>query len=359
MRRALLLLASFTVAPLIVLSCGGETPPATTPGVTTAPSVGSTAAPAKTETPPPASGVEKAALDTSVQPCDDFYQYACGGWIKQTEIPGDEATWYRSFSVIRDRNEDILKGILETKAKGDAGDDKYGKALGDFYASCMDEEGVEKNGTKPLDPWLKAIDEVKDPAGLTKLLGKLQGDGLGMVWDLSAAQDFGDATQVLGMIWQGGLGMPEKEYYLDDKTPKMVELRGVYEKHVTAMLQLAGDPEPKAKAAAKTVMNVETQLAKAWMSKEDRREPKKINHRATKADLPKLAPGIAWDPWLDGASGKNIAAFNVAQPDFMKAVGQMIGGKVSIADWKTYLRWHLFRQTAGDLPKRFVDEQFK
>ncbi|CAN5818131.1 M13 family metallopeptidase [soil metagenome] len=358
MRRALLLLASFTVAPLIVLSCGGETPPATTPGVTTAPSVGSTSVPAKTET-PPASGVEKSALDTSVQPCDDFYQYACGGWIKQTEIPGDEATWYRSFSVIRDRNEDILKGILETKAKGDAGDDKYGKALGDFYASCMDEEGVEKNGTKPLDPWLKAIDEVKDPAGLTRLLGKLQGDGLGMVWDLSAAQDFGDATQVLGMIWQGGLGMPEKEYYLDDKTPKMVELRGVYEKHVTAMLQLAGDPEPKAKAAAKTVMNVETQLARAWMSKEDRREPKKINHRATKADLPKLAPGIAWDPWLDGASAKNIAAFNVAQPDFMKAVGAMIGGRVSIADWKTYIRWQLFRQTADELPKRFVDEKFK
>jgi len=360
MRRALALLLSFAAAPVILASCGGESPPTQVPGTTLTPpaSASALADTAKTE-PPAKSGVEKSALDKSVSPCDDFYQYACGNWIKTTEIPGDEATWYRSFSVIRDRNEEILKGILETKAKGEAGDDKYGKALGDFYASCMDEEGIEKAGTKPLEPWLKAIDGITDPTSLTKVLGKLQGDGLGMVWDLSAAQDFGDATQVVGMIWQGGLGMPEKEYYVDDKTPKMVELRGTYEKHVTAMLQLAGDPEPKAKAAAKTIVKVETMFAQAWMSKEDRREPKKINHRATKAELPKLAPGIQWGPWLDGAAAKSVTTFNVAQPDFMKTVGEMIGGKVSIGDWKTYLRWHLYRQTADDLPKRFVDEKFR
>ena len=356
MRRALALLLSFGLGPLALVSCAGEA--AQAPGTTlTAPPSASAPATEKAE-PPAKSGVEASALDRSVSPCDDFYQHACGNWIKTTEIPGDEATWYRSFSVIRDRNEEILKGILEAKAKGEAGDDKYGKAIGDFYASCMDEDGIEKAGTRPLGPWLRAIDRVTDPASLTKVLGTLQGDGLGMVWDLSAAQDFGDATQVVGMIWQGGLGMPEREYYIDDKTPKMVELRGTYEKHVTAMLQLAGDAEPKAKAAAKTVLKVETMLATAWMSKEDRREPKKINHRATKADLPKLAPGIAWDPWLDGAFAKSITTFNVAQPDFMKAVGQMIGGKVSIGEWKTYLRWHLYRQTADQLPRRFVDEKF-
>ena len=295
MRRAFALVLAFVAAPAILMSCGDPPPPQTPASVPPPGSPSALASAEKTtaKTEPPArSGVEKAALDTSVSPCDDFYQHACGGWIKSTEIPGDEATWYRSFSVIRDRNEEILKGILEAKAKGDAGDDKYGKALGDFYASCMDEDGIEKQGTKSLEPWLKVIDEVKDPASLTKALGKLQGDGLGMIWDLSAAQDFGDATQVVGMMWQGGLGMPEREYYTDDKTAKMLELRGVYEKHVTAIIMLAGDPEPKAKAAAKTVLKVETMFATAWMSKEDRREPKKINHRAAKPDLAKLAPGI-------------------------------------------------------------------
>ena len=364
MRRAIALVTGLVAAPLIVLACGGESPPTQVPGTSSSRSPSPSAiASAESSTAKGEaagkSGVEKSALDPSVPPCDDFYQYACGNWIKTTEIPGDEATWFRSFSVIRDRNEDILKGILDAKAKGDTGEDKYGKQLGDFYASCMDEDGIEKNGGKPLEPWLKAIDDVKDPASLTKTLGKLQGDGLGMIWDLSAAQDFGDATQVVGMFWQGGLGMPEKEYYLDDKTPKMVELRGTYEKHVAAMLILAGDPEAKAKANAKTVLKVETQLAQAWMSKEDRREPKKINHRASRADLPKLAPGIAWDPWLEGASAKSVATFNVAQPDFMKAVGQMIGGKVAIGDWKTYLRWHLYRQTADQLPRPFVDEKFR
>jgi endothelin-converting enzyme/putative endopeptidase len=355
MRRPLLL-ASIAVVPLLAFACG-ETPPAAAPK--NVPPANTVAAPVPPVAPPAVSGVDKAALDTSVQPCDDFYQYACGSWIKKTEIPSDESGWFRSFSVIRDRNEEILKEVLETKAKGNAGDDPYGKQLGDFYASCMDEDGIEKNGTKPLEPWLKAIDEVKDPASLYKVLGKIQADGLGILWDFSASQDLSDATKVVGALGQGGLGMPEKEYYLDDKSPKMAELRGLYAKHVEAMMQLAGEPADKAKASAKAVVAIETQLAKAWMSKEDRREPKKINHRASKAELPSVAPGIQWEPWLTAAGAKDVALFNVAQPEFMKAVGTMIAGKVSIADWKTYIRWHLFRQTANELPKRFVDERFR
>jgi endothelin-converting enzyme/putative endopeptidase len=359
MRR--LLSSSLGAVGLLFLACGGNEPnPTNTPANTSGQTDAAAAVQQTARTEPPAkSGVERSALDPSTPACDDFYQYACGGWIKATEIPGDEASWYRSFSVIRDRNEEILKAILESLAKGEGvNDTAYGKALGDFYASCMDEAAIEKNGTKPLDPWLKDIDALKDPASVTRLLGKMQADGSGIVWDLSSGQDFGDATQVVGMFWQAGLGMPEREYYLDD-SPKMKELRGKYETHVAAMMQLAGEPEAKAKASAKKVLEIETAMAKAWMSKEDRREPKKLNHKATRAELPKLAPGIDWDKWLEAAGAKNVSSFNVGMPDFMKAVGAMIGGKVAVADWKTYLRWQLYRTTADQLPKRFVDENFK
>jgi endothelin-converting enzyme/putative endopeptidase len=304
-------------------------------------------------------GVDRSALDPSTSPCDDFYQYACGGWIKSTQIPGDEASWTRSFSVIHERNEEILHQLLEGYAKGENASDPYAKALGDFYGSCMDEAAIEKSGTKPLEPWLKAIDAIKDPGSLTKVLGRFQAElGTGVLFEQSAAQDFDNATQTVSMIWQGGIGMPEKEYYLET-TPKMTELRTKYEAHVAAMMQLAGEPEAKAKASAKKVMEIETAIAKAWMSKEDRREPKKLNHRATKADLVKVAPGIQWDAWLDSAKSKDVTSFNVAQPDFMKAASAMIGGKVSIADWKTYLRWHLYRGVGNELGKKFVDEKFK
>ncbi len=357
MRR--FLAGALVLGPIFVLSCGGDPKPVEAPQPPPPPTTAATQNTAKTEAPSKA-GVEKTALDTSVAPCDDFYQYACGGWIKGTEIPGDESSWYRSFSVIRDRNEEILNKILEGYSKGEHASEPYAKALGDFYASCMDEAGIEKAGTKPLDPWLKAIDEIKDPASLTKTLGRFHSElGSGIVFDLGAAQDFDDANQVVGMLWQSGLGMPEREYYTDDKNPKMAELRTKYEAHIAAMLELAGDPAPKAKAGAKKVMEIEMAIAKAWMTKEDRREPKKIKHRTSRADLPKMVPGIAWDQWLDGAKAKDISTFNVGQPDTLKVIGGMLNGKVAIADWKTYLRWHLYRGTADELPKKFVDEKFK
>jgi putative endopeptidase len=352
-RRAgcLTALASFVA---LVFSCSEPKPPAVAPVTTAIPTTGTSPVP-----PPPVSGVDKAALDPSVAPCDDFYDYACGGWVKATEIPGDEAAWSRSFSTIHDRNEAILRTILEGFARGESPNEPYAKALGDFYGSCMDEAAIETAGVQPLEPWLKAIDTVTDKVSLTKLLGRMQSElGTGIVFDQSAAQDFSDANQVVAMVWQAGLGMPEREYYTES-TPKMTELRKKYEAHVAAMMKLAGEPDAKAQASAKKIVEIETALAKAWMSKEDRREPKKINHRATRAELSTVAPGIDWDAWLDGAKAKNVAVFNVGQPGYMKALAAMLAGKVSIADWKTYLRWHLFRDNGNELGQKFVDEKFR
>lgn len=342
--------------PILVFACGGRdrAPSTPVPPVTAAPV---SPPPAGEPSAPAASGVDKNALDPTVAPCDDFYQYACGNWIKTTNIPAHEPTWYRSFSVIRDRNEEILKGILEGYAKGENLNEPYAKQLGDFYAACMDEGVIDQAGIRPLEPVLKSIDAIKDSASLTRWLGKSQVEGLPMVVDLMSSQDFDDATQVIGMFWQSGLGMPEREYYTDT-TPKMSELRSKYEAHVTNMMRLLGESETKAKLSAHTVLKIETMLARAWMSKEDRREPKKINHRATRADLGKKAPGMAWPEWLEGAGAKDVATFIVAQPEFMREVGAMIRGKVSIADWKMYLRWHALRSAADELSQPFVNENF-
>jgi endothelin-converting enzyme/putative endopeptidase len=354
--RSFLVLSCLGVAAAVVSCGGGEAPP---PAAPTAPAVAKMPADTIKASANVPTGVDKTAMDPGASPCDDFYQYACGGWIQKTQIPGDEAGWYRSFSVIEERNEEILHQLLEGYAKGENPGDPYAKALGDFYGSCMDEAAIEKGGTQPLELWLKAIDAVKDPKSLTKLLGRMQSElGNGVVFDQSAAQDFDDANQTVSMVWQSGLGMPEKEYYLET-TPKMTELRTKYEAYVVAMMKLAGEPEAKAKASAKRVLAIETDLAKAWMSKEDRREPKKLNHRAKRSELPKVAPGIAWDDWLDGAKSKDIATFNVGQPEYMKALGAMLGGKVSLADWKTYLRFHLYADSASRLGQKFVDERFK
>lgn len=351
MRRIALLLLS---APVLALACG-DAPKPSDPSKLRPLTREVAALPSPAEPPVPlGAGVDQAALDPSVSPCDDFYEHACGGWIKKTTIPGDESRWFRSFSVIRERNEETLRAILEGYAKGEGAGEPHAKALGDFYGSCMDEAAIEKANLTPLRPWLDAIAKVRDGRGLAKLLGALHADGMPIALELTAAQDFGNATETVGMLWQAGLGMPEREYYTED-SPKMRELRGKYEEHVAAVMKLLGEPEAKAKASAKAILALETELANAWMTKEDRREPKKIAHRATRAELDTVAPGFSWALFLEGAGAKSVGTFNVAQPGYVKALGERLE-KGSLADWKTYLRWHVARWQSSALPKRFVDE---
>ncbi len=306
---------------------------------------------------------EEAALDKSASPCENFYAFACGGWNRTVRIPDDEDKWMRSFSTIREKNEELLRSVLESFARGEPARAfgrevtlKEAHALGDFYASCMDEKGIEDAGTAPLGSQTKEIDGIKDKAGLADVLGKMHARGMTPVFAVGQQQDFQDATKVVGAIEQAGLGMPEREYYTktDDAS---VKLRDQYKAHVAHMLGLLGSKSDK--ADAEVVMKVEGMLAAVSMSKEDRREPKKIYHLMSAEDVVKELPSFAWDRYRKEIGAQQIATYNMAQPAFMRTAMEMLAGKISIPEWKVYLRWHLVRALSAALPTRFVDEAFR
>jgi endothelin-converting enzyme/putative endopeptidase len=301
-------------------------------------------------------GPDESVLDRSVSACDDFYQFACGGWTKATAIPDDESSWTRSFSVIHEDNQKALRAILERDAAGDTRGDAYGQQLGDFWASCMDEQGIEKKGTKDLDPELKRIDGVRDAKSLVKELAHMHSIGVGAAFDVDSEVDFKDAAHMIAGISQGGLGLPERDYYFrDDQRTK--DIRAEYEKHVARTFELLGEKTKQAAADAKTVMKIETDLAGASMTNVELRDPQKVYHKVDLGGLKQLAPDLSWDAYLADIGFPGITAINVAQPDFVKKVDAM-SKSVPAAEWRTYLRWHLAKTTSPYLSQKFVDEWF-
>jgi putative endopeptidase len=300
-------------------------------------------------------GFDTANLDKTCKPCDDFYQFAMGGWMKANPIPPEYSTW-GSFTVLADKNQQNLRQILEAAAKANAAAGSNEQKIGDFYGSCMDTAAVEAAGTTPIEPELLRIAQMKGAVDLQVETAQLQKSGYGVLFTFGSRQDAKDSTQVIASTAQGGLGLPDRDYYLRDDE-KSKKLREAYVHHVAKMLELLGDAADQAAAQAGTVMAIETSLAKASMNNVDRRDPDKTYHRMKLAELQAMTPDFSWAGYFKAIGHPNLSESNVGQPDYFKALDAQLTA-TSLEDWKTYLRWHVVNDAATALPDKFVMEDF-
>ncbi len=312
--------------------------------------------PAPLAPPPMPAGLDAAAMDPSANPCDDFYQYACGGWLKATPIPADRSTWGRGFNVIQERNEQILKEILEATAEGKAPQGTpYAKQLGDYYATCMDESKLE-SALPELRTALRKIDRVTTAKDVATELARLHDAGANALFGYGSTQDFKDATQVIGAVDQGGLGLPDREYYLSD-SPKMKEIREGYRAFVAQLFALLGDSPTVAAKKADQVLDLETKLAQASLDRVSRRDPNKVYHRTDPKALARAAPGFDWPRYFVAVGTPGVQALNVTYPGFATEVGQLVR-KAPRQQLRNYLAWRLISSQVLALPKPFADAQF-
>jgi len=317
---------------------------------------GCTSAPPVATPPPAPAGIDTSILDRATDPCADFYQFACGAWLARTEIPPDRPTWSRGFSEIQERNLATEKQILEDYAAGQKLDEiPEAKKLGDYYAACMDEAAVEKANLAPLETELARL-HVRDAASLEQAVARLQNDGVRALFTLGEDQDARDATQVIAVLGQGGMGLPDRDYYLRDD-PKTQRTRDAYLAHVQKMLELSGVPLAEAQSQARAIFHLEKELATAALSRVDRRDPQKTYHRLELAGLIQIAPHFDWAALFVDLGHPGLKAINVREPEFFKELDALVQSTPP-ADLNAYLRWHLLNAAAPTLPARFVDEDF-
>ncbi|HTL33851.1 MAG TPA: M13 family metallopeptidase [Kofleriaceae bacterium] len=295
-------------------------------------------------------GLEATSLDRSVDPCVDFYQFACGGWLAKNDIPADRARWGR-FAEIDEKNLASLKTLLEADAKWNA-TDPVGNKLGDFYASCMDEAALEKVGTAAIKPLLDKAAKVKDAKSWLAMVGELHKIGINVVWSVSADVDNKDSTTYVTMLDTAGLGLPDRDYYLDEKFKDKVD---AYREHVQRMLALAGVQKPD--AAAADVLAIETAMAKLTKTRVERRDPQAAYNPMDIKALTKSAKSVDWNGYFKGLGFTPSKKLIVGTPKFFAGLDALRKAQPP-AKWQSYFTYHLLAENAFALPKAYDDEAF-
>ena len=349
-------------------ACSAQSkPPAPSPVPTTPPpATGSAATPVPAPAPAPAPagppavkvsladvGLEPASLDRSADPCVDFYQFACGGWMQANQIPQDRARWAR-FSELDEKNNNAVRTLLEDDAKG-IGVDALGKKLGDYYASCMDTASIDKAGTSGIQPMLDKINKVKDAKSWQAALDELHRYGVNVVWSIGSGADLKESTMTVTVLDSGGLGLPDRDYYLKPDFKAKVD---AYRTHVAKMLALAGRAKDKADAGAADVLAIETELANVTKTGVEKRDPAKAYNPTDDKGLAKQVKSFDWKTYWKALDFKPSKKIIIGTPKFFAAIDGL-RTKFKPAQWQSYFTFHVVEEAAFALPKPFDDEAFE
>ncbi len=353
-------LALFLSGIAVVLPLAQQTPSNAKPATT--------AATAEQDRPitalPYSPSLDPAAMDRSVDPCTDLYTYSCGGWMKKNPIPADQASW-DVYGKLYEDNQRFLWGILQDSSQRTANRTADQQKIGDYFAACMDTQAVEKLGLTGLQPRLERIAALKSkneiPAylGSEHLLGHMYEYGRGSsgtLFRFTSDQDLGNSEQVIAYALAGGLGLPDRDYYTKADA-KSQEIRQQYVAHVSKMLQLAGEAAAAAQGDASTILRLETELAKASLTRVEQRDPYKLYHKMTRPQLQALTPDFDWSAYLQAIGHPQLSEFNVTEPAFYQEVGRIIS-QTPMTELQAYLRWHLLHENAPYLSAAFVQEDF-